>query len=65
MMKWEYKTISLRATGWLSGGKVDTGQLDALMNTLGANGWELVAALSTNEVSGSTRDVLAILKRPA
>jgi len=62
-MKWEYKTLKLRATGLL-GGKVDESQLDAMMNDLGCDGWELVAAFDTSEAYGSTRDVVAIFKRP-
>ena len=62
-MKWEYKTIKLRAKGLL-GGKTDEVQLDAMMNELGGQGWELAAAFDTNEAYGSTRDVLMIFKRP-
>jgi hypothetical protein len=61
-MKWEYKTIKLKATGIL-GGKIDEAQLDALMNGLGSEGWGLAAAFDTNEGYGNTRDVLVIFKR--
>ncbi len=62
-MKWEYKTIKLRATGLL-GGKVDEVEFDRTMNALGQEGWELTAAFDTNEAYGSTRDVVAVFKRP-
>lgn len=62
-MKWEYKTIKLKAAGFM-GGKVDEVKLDALMNELGGQGWELVAGFDTNELYGSTRDVVVIFKRP-
>jgi hypothetical protein len=62
-MKWEYRTIKLRATGFI-GGKVDEGELERMMNELGADGWELTAAFDTNEAYGNTRDVIAIFKRP-
>jgi hypothetical protein len=62
-MIWEYKTVKLGATGFL-GGKVDESKLDAVMNDLGRNGWELAAAFDTNQANGSTRDVVAIFKRP-
>lgn len=62
-MTWEYKTIKLQAKGFL-GGKFDETQLDALMNGLGRDGWELAAAFDTNEAYGSTRDVVVIFKRP-
>lgn len=62
-MKWEYKTIKLRATvGWFGGARTDEGQLDAMMNELGGQGWELAAAFDTNEAPG-TRDVVVIFKR--
>lgn len=61
-MRWEYKTLKLRATGWL-GGKFDEAELDRAMNELGAQGWELSAAFDTNESGGNTRDVVIIFKR--
>lgn len=61
--KWQYKTIKLAATGFL-GGKFDEGALDAYMNNLGSQGWELVTAFDTNKSYGETRDVVAIFKRP-
>jgi hypothetical protein len=63
MMKWEYKTIKLAATGSWLGGKFDELKLDAVMNELGSQGWELAAALDTNEAYGQTRDVVVIFKR--
>jgi hypothetical protein len=62
-MKWEYKTIKLGAKGLL-GGKVDEHQLDAEMNSLGRDGWELSAAFDTNQAYGQSRDVVVIFKRP-
>ncbi len=61
-MIWEYKTIKLEATGWV-GGKIDELRLDQMMNDLGQQGWELAAALDTNEAYGETRDVVVIFKR--
>jgi len=62
-MVWEYKTIKLKATGFWLGGKIDEDKLDRMMNDLGAAGWELAAAIDTNEY-GCTKDVVAIFKRP-
>ena len=59
---WEYKTIKLATKGFL-GGKFDEGALDAFMNSLGSQGWELVTAFDTNQAYGETRDVVAIFKR--
>ena len=60
--KWEYKTIKLAATGFL-GGKFNETTLDAFMNDLGRQGWELVSALDTNKSWRETRDVVVIFKR--
>lgn len=62
-MKWEYRTIKLATTGF-AGGKLDELKLDALMNQLGAEGWELAAALDTSQGYGATRDVVCVFKRP-
>ncbi len=62
-MKWEYKTIKLKANGFL-GGKIDEAQLDDMMNDLGRDGWELAAAFNTTKYQGSSRDVVMIFKRP-
>jgi len=59
---WEYKTIELAAHGFL-GGKVDLVKFDLMLNQLGREGWELVAAFDTNQGYGATRDVIAIFKR--
>jgi hypothetical protein len=64
-MRWEYKAIKLDAAGvWLSQGHVDEAALEAVMNRLGSDGWELVSAFDTSRGGGGTRDVIAILKRP-
>ena len=63
-MNWEYKTIKLGASRFF-GGKIDESDLDARMNRLGADGWELVTAFDTNTADGKTRDVVAIFKRGA
>jgi len=64
MTKWEYKTIKLGATGIL-GGVLDEAKLDARMNELGAQRWELAAAFDTNKQAGDTRDAVVIFKRSA
>jgi len=61
-MKWEYKTIKLEASG-LMGGIIDEKKLDAIMNELGEQGWELSAAFDTNKQAGTTRDAVIIFKR--
>jgi Domain of unknown function (DUF4177) len=62
-MRWEYKTIRIKAKGFL-GGKIDEAQLDDMMNDLGRDGWELAAALDTTKYQGATQDVVVIFKKP-
>ncbi|MCY3001978.1 MAG: DUF4177 domain-containing protein [Planctomycetota bacterium] len=59
---WEYKSVALAAHGFL-GGKLDLAAFDALLNSLGRDGWELVNAFDTSQGHGSTRDVIAVFKR--
>ncbi|MBE0545437.1 MAG: DUF4177 domain-containing protein [Verrucomicrobia bacterium] len=63
MQKWEYKTIKVDTKGML-GGILDTTAFDAVLNQVGADGWELIAAFDTNQNYGASREALAILKRP-
>lgn len=62
-MKWEYKTIKLKATGYWVGGNFDEAELDSMMNRYGVEGWELVAGFDTNKTAGETRDIVIIFKR--
>jgi hypothetical protein len=62
-MQWEYKTVTMRARGFL-GGKVDQAELDQTLNEAGREGWELVSVFDTSQGSGQTRDVVAVFKRP-
>ena len=61
-MKWEYKTIKLKAKGFF-GGDFDARELDNMMNEYGSMGWELVNGFDTNTSYGQTRDVVIIFKR--
>jgi Domain of unknown function (DUF4177) len=61
--KWEYRTVKFDAKGFL-GGVVDTQTLDAQLNQLGEQGWELVSVFDTNMmIHGTTREIVATLKR--
>ncbi len=64
IQKWEYKTVKFDAKGLL-GGVADVQALDAALNELGMQGWELVSVFDTNMmIHGTTREVVATLKRP-
>lgn len=62
MVHWEYKTVKINPGG-ITGGKVDEGDIDAMLNGLGAEGWELTSAFDTNVTHGATRHVVLIMKR--
>jgi hypothetical protein len=62
IMRWEYKSISIKTGGFL-GGKVNHESLDHELNALGREGWEMVNAFDTNVAQGRTRDIVAIFKR--
>ena len=62
-MKWEYKTVKFAASGFM-GGNVDSEEVDATLNELGHDGWELVAGFDSNSEGGRTRDVIMVFKRP-
>lgn len=63
LTRWEYKTITMEATGFWVGGKIDAPRLNAALNRLGDEGWEVTTAFDTNQAYGSTRDVVVILRR--
>ncbi len=62
-MNWEYKTVKTSAGGGFLGGKFNEVILDAKLNELGDQRWELVAAFATHQGYGQSRDIVAILKR--
>ncbi len=58
MVKWEYKNIYLKGTGFRN--LTDLDQLDDLMNSLGAEGWELVSTIRKGQ---NLSFAIAIFKR--
>ena len=63
MQRWEYKTIKLKTTGWLTGGELNAADFDGILNELGDDGWELISAFDTNQAYGASLDVVAVFKR--
>lgn len=61
-MTWEYKTLVLSVAGFMAP-KVNVPNVEAAMNELGRDGWELVSALDTNAGHGSSCHLVAIFKR--
>ncbi len=62
-MKWEYRTVKASATGGFLGGKFNQEALEARLNELGEQQWEVVAAFVTHQGYGQSRDIVAIFKR--
>ncbi|MBD3922181.1 DUF4177 domain-containing protein [Paenibacillus sp. PR3] len=62
MEQWEYKTLKFRIGGFL-GGKLDSDEFESELNVYGSDGWELVSCFDTSMGQGTSRDVIAVLKR--
>jgi hypothetical protein len=61
-LKWEDKTVKLRARGSTSR-EIDASELDAILDPLGHDGWELVTSVAIHESMGYTREIVLTLKR--
>lgn len=66
-MRWEYRAVALwPRLGASADAMNDTGNVTSLLNTLGAEGWELTGVEWLNDVDAPERRTLtAFLKRPA
>lgn len=62
MDNWEYKALKVEARGFF-GGKVDLDELEAELNALGRQGWELTSTFETNMSQGASREVVCLMKR--
>jgi len=60
---WEFKTLRTSATGGFLGGKFDETALDVKLNAMGEQRWELVAAFTTNQGYGQSREIVTIFRR--
>ena len=63
MQTWEYKTIKTPfSKGW-SSPQLEPTEFDALLNQLGAQGWELVSVFTTHQENGRSGEAMAVFKR--
>jgi hypothetical protein len=60
-MQWEYKTISYKKSTFLSG-SIEVAELEAMLNELGRDRWELVST-APNAYLGHQKGLVVILKR--
>lgn len=61
-MNWEYATVRIDASGWMSS-TVDDTEVTRRLNSFGAMGWELVSVVPVIN-NGYTSSCLFVLKRP-
>lgn len=59
MTRWEYHIINIRSENY----RLDPNAVQHL-NTLGADGWELISITSVNFKSGATDNIAMVFKRP-
>ena len=64
MTKYEYLTLVFEANRPLHPGHLDHDAFNLEINNRGAEGWELVNTFTTNQSSGVTHAVIAVMKRP-
>jgi hypothetical protein len=64
MQPWEYATVKVRAKGFW-GGEVNEIEIDALLNRMGEDGWELATTAAANGSYGITKYLVFTFKRPA
>lgn len=62
MEKFEYKVVTYDTKGFL-GGSVEVQQIEAQLNLIGNDGWELVSCTSTNQSYGASKSIVCIFKR--
>jgi hypothetical protein len=60
--KWQYQTVRFDLKGFM-GGILDLDAFQTELNSLGADGWELVSCFDTNMSQGQSRYVIAVFKR--
>lgn len=62
MEKWEYKSIKFKPGGFF-GGKIDEHEFELELNEYGKEGWELISCFDTSYGQGTSREVIAVMKR--
>ena len=63
MEQFEYKTMLYELQSGFFNTKVERNELDNMLNWMGAQGWELVSAVSIAATLGDTIKIACIFKR--
>lgn len=61
-MEWEYYTYRYKAAGFW-GTKIEPAEVDAVLNEIGRQGWELVSVIAIGAAQGMTKELVMIFKR--
>ena len=64
MTRWEYTVLDVGVAGFFLGPDLDGDALTTKLNELGGEGWEAVTISPMTVGSGSTRNLVIVLKRP-
>ena len=62
-IKFEYSTVVFDTTSFFVGSSLDHDAFNQKLNEYGAQGWELVNAVTLDRMRGSTYEVIAIFRR--
>ena len=62
-MRWQYKVVKISIGGFL-GPQTSMEKLEAVLDQLGQDGWELVDVEDTSAERGVSDDLLLFFKRP-
>jgi hypothetical protein len=62
MPRYEYKILTFYPRGWLRS-KVDTNQMEQVLNEWAEEGWRVLSIFTTQQHYGGTRQVVVILER--
>ncbi|GIW85019.1 MAG: hypothetical protein KatS3mg107_0679 [Gemmataceae bacterium] len=63
MPRYEYKILTFYPRGLLLGSKVDTNQMEQVLNEWAGEGWRVLSIFTTQQHYGGTRQVVVILER--
>jgi len=63
MQKWKHKMVKIPTKG-VFGGKVDDERINALLDRMSNEGWEMVSVVDTSQSYGASKYLLLFFKKP-